>query len=65
MKTAAVVMLFYFCISVAVITMIALFAGKPDRIQCNVAEISPDFSSADKEYCRQLRHRQKSLKHNL
>lgn len=50
-----VVMLFYMCVSVATVCMIALLVQKPDKIPCDVAEISPDFSAADREYCRQLR----------
>jgi|APGre2960657373_1045057.scaffolds.fasta_scaffold482697_1 hypothetical protein len=65
MKTAAVVMIFYMLVSVATICMIALLVQKPDRIPCDVAEISPDFSVADKEYCRRLRQRQSSSKHYL
>jgi hypothetical protein len=65
MKAATIVMLFYLCVSVATICMLALLVQKPDRISCDVAEISPDFSVADKEYCRRLRQRQSSSKHYL
>ena len=65
MKAAAVVMLFYVFISVATICMIALLIQKPEPIPCNISEISPDFSVADKEYCRRLRQRQSSSKHYL
>ncbi len=65
MKAMTVVMLFYIGISVATICMLALLVQKPDRIPCDVAEISPDFSVADKEYCRRLRQRQSSSKHYL
>ncbi len=63
MKAMTVVMLFYMCVSVATVCMIALLIKKPEPIPCNVAEISPDFSAADKEYCR--RQRQSSSKHYL
>ena len=63
MKAMTVVMLFYMCVSVATVCMIALLVQKPDRIPCDVAEISPDFSVADKEYCRRLRQRQALSKH--
>lgn len=63
MKAITVVMLFYMCVSIATICMLALLVQKPDRIPCDVAEISPDFSVADKEYCR--RQRQSSSKHYL
>jgi len=65
MKAETVVMCFYFFISIACICFLAFYAKKPPPIHCNVAEISPDFSAEDKEYCRQLKHRQSSLKHYL
>lgn len=65
MKAAVIVMLFYLFVSVASICMVALLVQKSEPISCNVAEISPDFSAADKEYCRQLKQRQTSSKHYL
>jgi hypothetical protein len=65
MKAAVIVMLFYLFVSVASICMIALLIQKPPRIPCDIIEISPDVSNTDREYCRQLRHRQSSSKHFL
>ncbi len=65
MKAMTVVMLFYMCVSVATVCMIALLVQKPEKIPRGVSEISPDFSAADREYCRQLRQRQALSKHYL
>jgi len=65
MKAAVIVMLFYVFVSVASVCMIALLIQKSEPIPCGISEISPDFSPANKEYCRQLRQRQSSSKHYL
>ena len=63
MKAAVIIMLFYALICTASICMIALLVQKPEPIPCGIMEISPDFSTADREYCR--RHRQSLSKHFL
>lgn len=65
MKTAAVLMIFYMLISIGSICIIAALVQKPQRPPCDIVEISPDFSIEQREYCRQFRHRQSSLKHYL
>lgn len=65
MKAMTVVMLFYIGISVATICMLALLVQKPDRIPCDVVEISPDVSNKDREYCRLFRQRQAAMRHHL
>lgn len=61
MKAVEIVMLFYALICVASICMIALLIQKPEPIPCGIVKINPDFSTADKEYCR--RYRKSSSKH--
>ncbi len=65
MKASDVAMIFYMAIAVGTICMIAALVQKPDRIPCDVVEISPDVSNKDREYCRLFRQRQAAMRHHL
>lgn len=65
MKTAAVFMLFYMAIAIGSICILAVLLQQPYRPPCEMVEISPDFSTEQREYCRQLRRQQALSKYYL
>ncbi len=46
---------FYLCIALGSLYMYAKVADMEPQLMCGVAEISPDFSAADRARCRQMR----------
>ena len=46
---------FYVCVAIASLYMYSKVVTMEPRLPCAVAEISPDFSQADREKCRVLR----------
>jgi hypothetical protein len=53
------------CIASIVFMYFALDAADNKKLNCSIAEISPDFSVQDRQRCRDLHIRQASQKHNL
>jgi hypothetical protein len=51
----ALVIAFYVCVALSSIYMYVKVAEKEPQIMCGVAEISPDFSTADRARCRLIR----------
>ena len=47
---------FYVCVAIASLWMYSKVATMEPRLPCSVAEISPDFSNADRAKCRALRN---------
>lgn len=67
MKKTDLVLIYYAAIAFASFVMIMKVFGVPEprRINCGIAEISPDYSTEDRQRCREERLRQASQKHNL
>jgi len=63
----SVAMAYYAVIAIASIVMMyfALEAHDKRQLNCSIVEISPDFSNADRQRCRQLRIKQASQRHSL
>ena len=59
--------LWYLAICIASIIAMIFVLGMPEpkKLNCGIAEISPDYSVADRQRCREERIRQASQKHNL
>lgn len=56
MKLAEVaVITFYFCVALSSVYFGYLALSQPPKLPCGVSEISPDFSHAQREQCRQIR----------
>lgn len=51
----ALAVAFYLCIALGSLYMYVKVADMEPKLPCGVAEISPDFSHAQREQCRQLR----------
>lgn len=62
-----IVLIYYFTISVVcmVAMYFALGVSNQKQLNCGVTEISPDYSTEDRQKCRELRLKQASQKHNL
>jgi len=62
-----VVLTYYVIVSIVciVVMFFALDAVKIRELDCSIAEISPDFSPADRQRCRELRIKQASQRHSL
>ena len=62
-----IVLTYYAIVSIVCIVFMffALDAVKTKQIDCSIAEISPDFSNADRQRCRELRIKQASQRHSL
>jgi hypothetical protein len=61
------VLIYYVVVSIACIVMMyfALDVAAPRQLNCGIAEISPDYSVADRQRCREQRIKQASQKHSL
>jgi hypothetical protein len=61
------VLIYYVVVSIACIVMMyfALDSVGQRQLNCSIAEISPDFSTADRQRCRELRIKQASQRHSL
>ena len=53
--TEAVAIAFYICVAAFAIYYGNKIISEEPQIMCGVAEISPDFSTQDREKCRQIR----------
>jgi len=62
-----IVLSYYAVVAIASIVMMyfALEANEKRQLNCNIAEISPDFSPADRQRCREYRIKQASQRHSL
>jgi hypothetical protein len=47
---------FYICVAAGSMWMIPKVVKMEPRLPCSVAEISPDFSSANRAWCRAMRN---------
>ena len=67
MKKEDIILAYYAMIAIATCVMILKVLGLPEpkRINCGIAEISPDYSAADRQRCREERLRQASQRHGL
>lgn len=62
-----IVLAYYAVVALASIVMMyfALDAHDKPKLNCDIAEISPDFSTEDRQRCRAWRIKQASQKHTL
>lgn len=62
-----IVLAYYAIVSIVCIVFMyfALDAVKIRQVDCSIAEISPDFSTVDRQRCRELRLKQASQRHSL
>jgi hypothetical protein len=61
-----IVLIYYAIVCIASIVFMYFALDAADKkIDCSIAEISPDYSPADRQRCREYRIKQASQKHSL